>query len=444
MSEAFEVDDLDVGEAVARRRAAVLTQRLRWLALACMTVIGTLVVTSVLAGEILPTIYNPLRLCGFVCLVVFVALSYRPGFAERQELWGWMLVASVGALAAVGGALRRNPATSAILEAMLVLLTSAVLPWGWKVQAASAGACALFLLALAWSLGPYPPGDPDLAVVVDAMTAFFLSLFVAHGVRSSFDEAAEENLRLKAARSRIRSFADELEAKVKSRTAELEATLADQRSMTRAISHDLRQPLRHISGFTQMLTDDLSGKLSDEHREQMARVCTATARMDRMVEAMLEISRVAGKPLEPRRIDLTGMTRELGETLARSEPDREVKLTVDEGLCVDGDPGLVRNMMHELLANAWKFTRASLAASVEVGRRGDVLFVRDNGSGFDMQHASKMFGAFERLHHRDEFDGEGVGLAIAERVARRHGGRIWAESQPGRGTTIYFTLHPAA
>lgn len=442
MFEASETDDVDISAAVAAVRERALTQRLRLIAIACMTVIGMLIVASLVLQEALPPTYTPLRIAGFVCLGVFVGLTYRPGFARRQQLWGWLLVTCAASLAAYGGYRRHNPAVAAILEAMLVLLTAAVLPWGLAMQAASVASCSLLLVLVGWGLAPYLPNDPNLPILVDASASFILALLVAQATRTAFDRAAAENLRLQAARARIRSFADQLEETVRSRTAELEATLADQRAMTRAISHDLRQPLRHIGGFTQMLTDELSESLDDDHRDQLARVCRATARMDRMVDALLEISRVAGKPLEQQRIDLTSLTRDLGETLARAEPERAVGLSVQEGLSANGDPGLVRNMMHALLANAWKFTRGSLAASVEVGRQSDVFFVRDNGSGFDMQHSSKLFGTFERLHRPDEFEGEGVGLAIAERVVRRHGGRIWAESRPGGGSTFFFTLRP--
>lgn len=437
-------DELELRAGVDRLRAQALTQRLRFIAFACMSVIGILIAASVFVGETLPSTYTPARIAGFVCIAVFALATYQPGFPKLQLLWGWLLITSVAALAAWGGTRRGNPAIASILESMLVLLTSAVLPWGATMQAISAGTCALLLAAVAWKLGPFPADHPDLPVLVDAMTAFAVSIFIAYGTRRTFDRAAEENLRLKAARAHIRSLADELEAKVRSRTAELEATLSDQREMTRVISHDLRQPLRHIHGFTEMLRTGLGERVDEDHRDQMGRVLRATARMDRMVDALLEISRVAGKPLEQERIDLTSMARDLGDTLARAEPERNVALAIQPGLAVRGDAGLVRNMLHALLANAWKFTRLREPAEIEVGRRGDAFFVRDNGSGFDMQHASRLFGAFERLHHAHEFEGEGVGLAIAQRVVRRHGGRIWAESAPGRGATFYFTLAGAS
>jgi signal transduction histidine kinase len=430
----------DLSGAVTRVREQALTERLRLIGMACMTVIAMLLLATLLVGEKLPAPYTPLRIAGFVGVTAFVLASYRPAFTRRQALWGWCLITAMACLSSYGAISRSNPAIAGILETMLTLLTSAVLPWGLAVQGVNIATCAaLFYLAI-WWLGPYPANDPHIPIIVDTSAAFALSLFVARGSRRLFDDAAEENLRLVAARSRIRSLADQLEAKVKSRTAELEATLEDQRSTTRAISHDLRQPLRHIASFAQMLRDGLGSTLEPEHREQLSRVCTATARMDRMVDALLEISRVAGKPLEEEVVNLTAMARDLGAKLARLEPDHAVDLTVDEGLAAVGDPALMRSLLYELMANAWKFTRGCDPAAVQVGRADGAFFVRDSGPGFDMRYASRMFETFERLHHAHEFEGEGVGLAIARRVARRHGGSLWAESEPGRGATFYFTL----
>jgi signal transduction histidine kinase len=435
-----EYDEADLARSVAEVRERSVTERLRLIGLACATVIAILLTGPLLLGEKLPAPYTPLRLAGLAFVLAFVLASYRPAFARHQALWGWILLTFMASLASYGAVSRRNPAIAGILETMLTLLTSAVLPWGLGVQAINIATCAALFYFAMWRLGPYPAGDPHIPVIVDTTAAFVLSLFVAYGSRRLFDKAAAENLRLVEARSRIRTLADQLEAKVKSRTAELEATLEDQRATTRAISHDLRQPLRHIASFTQMLRDDLADNLGDDHREQLARVASATARMDRMVDALLEISRVAGKPLEARTVDLTRIATELGVELAQLEPDHPVDLTVDAKMTAVGDPALIRSLLHELMENAWKFTRGRERTVVRVGCENRVFFVRDSGAGFDMRYASKMYETFERLHHASEFEGEGAGLAIAKRVVRRHGGRLWAESEPNQGATFYFTL----
>jgi signal transduction histidine kinase len=437
-----EYDEVDLARSVAEVRERSVTERLRLIGVACATVIAILLVGTLVIGEHLPKPYTPLRLAGLVAVLAFVLASYRPGFRRHQVLWGWILLTFMASLSTYGAVSRNNPAIAAILDTMLTLLTSAVLPWGLRVQSANILTTASLFYFAVWKLGPYPPNDPHIPVIVDTTAAFVLSLFVAYGSRRLFDRAAAENLRLVEARARIRTLADQLEAKVKSRTAELEATLEDQRATTRAISHDLRQPLRHIASFTQMLRDDLSESLGDDHREQLARVSSATARMDRMVDAMLEISRVAGKPLEEQSVNVTQIATDLGARLVRVETDHHVELTVDGGMKAFGDPALVRSLLHELMANAWKFTRGCTPATVRVGSQGRVFFVRDSGAGFDMRYASKMFETFERLHHSNEFEGEGAGLAIARRVVRRHGGKLWAEGEPGRGATFYFTLAP--
>jgi signal transduction histidine kinase len=437
-----EYDEADLTRSVAQVREQNVTVRLRLIGVACATVIAILLLGTLLVGEHLPAPYTPLRLAGLVAVLAFILASYRPGFSRRQALWGWLLITFMASLASYGAVSRNNPAIAGILETMLTLLTSAILPWGLRVQAVNVATCAALFYFAIWKLGPYPADDPHIPVIVDTTAAFVLSLFVAYGSRRLFDTAAAENLKLVEARSRIRILADQLEAKVKSRTAELEATLEDQRATTRAISHDLRQPLRHIASFTQMLREDLAGRLDGDHREQLARVSGATARMDRMVDALLEISRVAGKPLDEQTVDLTRIATELGTKLSRIEPDHAVELSIDAGMKAQGDPALVRSLLHELLANAWKFTRGRSPVTVRVGREGRVFFVRDSGAGFDMRYAAKMYETFERLHHANEFEGEGVGLAIARRVVRRHGGRLWAESEPECGATFYFTLAP--
>lgn len=431
-----------VSAAITRAREHTLTVRLRGLAAACMTVISLMLFSSYAVGEAMPSASTALRLAGLVALGMYVAASYTPTFARNLHAFGLALVYSMAALAAAGAYLRENVAILGIMQTMLLLLSSAILPWGLRMQWAAVLPCAAFLGATAWWIGPFEPHDPDLPIFVDAATAFALSLFVARGTRTAFDNAAAENHRLQAAEAHIRSLADALEAKVHARTAELEAALADQRSLARAISHDLRQPLRHIDGFTRMLAEEAGERLEATQLGHIDRVRMATARMDHMVDALLELTRVAGEPIERTPVDLTALARRIGATLAEHETGRRVTLEVEEGLQAVGDPALVHNLLHELLANAWKFTRGRDPARVQVGRDNGAFFVRDDGHGFDMRHATRLFGTFERLHHTDEFEGEGVGLAVAQRIARRHGGRVWAESEPGRGATFFFTLAP--
>ncbi len=425
---------------VAAERSRTLTKRLRLLTLSGIGIVLMFIASNptVRNGTIAP--YVALRLTALGVLVAFLAMSFRSRFADYQLPVTIALATGIASLATVGGTLRGDFAVTVTLHLILVLMTAAVLPWGLHCQIAITGICGALLTAAVIRAGVPPPGDTRVLVLINAAAGSLLSLFVAQQTRSAFDRAARENLNLRAAEERNRLLNEELEAKVRARTRELEDALADQRAVTRAISHDLRQPLRHIEGYTRLLEEDLGRNLDAEHHERLDRVRTATARMWRMVDSLLALSRISVRPVDRRRCDLSECAGEIREELVRGEPQRSVQFTIAAGLVEHCDGELVRNLLRELLANAWKFTRDRDAATIEFGRRDGAWFVADNGPGFDMQHTRRLFRAFERLHHTIEFEGEGMGLAICDRIVRRHDGRIWAESEPGRGATFYFTL----
>jgi len=427
--------------SVAAERSRALTVRLRLLIIATigivvMFIIGNPVVRS---GATAP--YFALRLTSLFCLVAFLLATYRPSFPRYQSFWGIVLSAMVAMLAARGGVLRGDIAVIATLHIILVLLTSAVLPWGMACQAVVVLVCSVAMSCALLVLGLPGPGDVDVLVLINTAAGALLSMFVAYQSRTVFDRGARENLRLRIAQEHNRALNEELEAKVRARTAELEGTLADQRAVTRAISHDLRQPLRHIEGYARMLEDELGPSLDTGNLENLDRVRTATVRMGRMVDSLLELTRVSGRLVERQSVDLSACVAELCVELAGRDSSREFKFEITSGMREVCDPALTRDLLRELLDNAWKFTREQDIAHIEFGRRDEAWFVRDNGTGFDMQHTRRLFHAFERLHHVAEFEGEGMGLAIAERIVRSHGGRIWAESEPNHGSTFLFTLH---
>jgi signal transduction histidine kinase len=437
-----EVPDLEARVDEARERT--LTLRLRLLVVATMGIVTMFMVGSpaVPAGSTAP--YFALRGSALTLLVLFLAATYRPVFARLQSFWGVLLCAMIAALSARGGVLRGDVGVIATLDIILVLLTSAVLPWGLICQTAVVVICALSVSVAVSILGVPEAGNVDVLILINLAAGCVLSLVVAHQSRSAFDRAVRENLRLSRAQTYNRALNEELEAKVRARTAELEGALGDQRAVTRAISHDLRQPLRHIEGYVRMLEDDLGPSLDQDSTERLDRVRLATVRMSRMVDSLLEFSRVSGRLVERKTVDLSADVSEVCEDLRRSEPDRRIDLVVQKGLTEFCDPDLTANLLRELLANSWKFTREQPLARIEFGRRDGAWFVRDNGTGFDMQHTRRLFHAFERLHHVAEFEGEGMGLAIAERIVRSHGGRIWAESEPNHGATFLFTLQEDA
>jgi signal transduction histidine kinase len=224
---------------------------------------------------------------------------------------------------------------------------------------------------------------------------------------------------------------------------ELEAKNEELESFSYAVAHDLRAPLRAIDGFGAILLEDYRDRLDDEGRQYLNYVRGAAQQMAQLIDDLLGLSRVTRSEFQRRHADLTALARAVAARLAQSEPDRRAEVVVADGLAATADPGLLAIMFENLLGNAWKFTRKSPAARIEVGSMGGappVFFVRDNGAGFDMAFASKLFGMFQRLHAADEFEGTGIGLATVHRVVRRHGGRIWAEAAVGEGAAFFFTL----
>jgi signal transduction histidine kinase len=231
---------------------------------------------------------------------------------------------------------------------------------------------------------------------------------------------------------------------------ELEATNRELEAFSYSVSHDLRAPLRSIDGFSQILLEDYSDELDKEGKDYLGRVRAASQRMGRLIDDILGLSRVTRGVMSRERVNLSSLAGEVAEELREARPDRTVELTVQKGLEVWGDPRLLRVALVNLMGNAWKFTEKEREAKVafgqdeELSRKGrvPVYYVSDNGAGFEMAYADKLFGAFQRLHGTEEFEGTGIGLATVQRVVHRHGGRIWAEGEVGRGATFFFTLRP--
>jgi light-regulated signal transduction histidine kinase (bacteriophytochrome) len=229
---------------------------------------------------------------------------------------------------------------------------------------------------------------------------------------------------------------------------ELEVANRELEAFSAAVSHDLRSPLRLIEGFAQMLSNGHIDPRDAEGLEDLARIRSAARRMDERINGMLRLARLTRGPLASDRVDLSAIARETVETLAAQQPERTVRVSIEPGLVVRGSATLLGAVMENLLGNAWKFTEKKEEARIEFGadrkpRPGflaPVYFVRDNGAGFDQAYSDKLFGAFQRLHGQEEFEGTGIGLATVARIIHRHGGRVWAEGDVGEGATFYFTL----
>jgi PAS domain S-box-containing protein len=251
----------------------------------------------------------------------------------------------------------------------------------------------------------------------------------------------------KRAHDEVRRINAGLEQQVARRTAELEAANRDLEAFTHSVAHDLRAPLRHIHGFSDLLHRDSQSALSADGRHSLDCIQTATLRMEKLLEALLNLSRFGRQSLQRREVDLTKLVREVIDDLAPDVEGRKIDWKVNQLPEVNCDPALMKIVLANLLSNAVKFTRHREAATIEVGQMmaddARVLFVRDNGAGFDMRYAGKLFGVFERLHRAQDFEGTGVGLATVQRILQKHGGRIWAEAEPDKGATFYFTCGAA-
>ena len=255
---------------------------------------------------------------------------------------------------------------------------------------------------------------------------------------STYDAAIHRNKALHRSQEELRVLNTRLEDANK----ELE-------SFSHSVSHDLRAPLRHIDGYTEMLAEETEGKLSEEATRCLRVIRDASRRMNQLIDDLLAFSRMKRAEMESARVDLSALAREAIANLEMSTRGRDIEWQVAPLPEVSGDPALLRQVLANLLGNAVKYTRPRATARIEVASAGEedgrtIFFVRDNGVGFDMKYTDKLFGVFQRLHGESEFEGTGIGLANVRSIVARHGGRTWAEAEPDRGATFYFTLKPVA
>jgi len=248
----------------------------------------------------------------------------------------------------------------------------------------------------------------------------------------------------KRAEAELAAYQNQLEDLVKQRTSQLEIANHELQAFSYSVSHDLRAPLRHMDGFSRLLLKRYSDSLDSDAQEYLAHIRSAAQSMGQLIDDLLKLSRLTTVEMHEDRVDLSALAREIIGTLRSNQPDRDVAVVIEDGMASQGDAGLLRAALANLLGNAWKFTAHEPAARIEFGVAHhdgeDVYVIRDNGAGFDMTYAHKLFGPFQRLHGHDEFPGTGIGLAIVQRVLHRHGGRVWAEGEVGNGAAFFFTL----
>jgi signal transduction histidine kinase len=273
-------------------------------------------------------------------------------------------------------------------------------------------------------------------------------------VLNILDDSAEETARLAGTQRAVLNILDDFGAektKVEQANFALQqanagATAANREleAFSYSVAHDLRSPLRSIDGFSLALLEDCADQLDEEGRVYLRYVRESAQQMAKLIDDLLSLSRVSRTELRQSPIDLASIARTVLAHLQRNQPGRTVELVIGGNMPADGDADLMRIVLENLLGNAWKFTGKCSHARIEFGEMaqagGTAYFIRDNGAGFDMAYADKLFGVFQRLHGVSEFEGTGIGLSIVQRIIRRHGGRVWAEGEVGRGAAFYFTL----
>jgi len=325
-----------------------------------------------------------------------------------------------------------------------------------------------FRLLFEGAPGLYLVLTPDLKIV--AVSEAYLqasktqrAAIIGRGLFDVFPDDPDANLRASLERVREQRVADTTNSPVLDDKGELayiihrvedatagelrrRAIVAEQEleSFSYSVSHDLRAPLRVIDGFSLALLEDHGKSLPREGQDLLTRVRQQAQRMAQLIEGLLQFSRLGRKPLDVASVDLAALAQTVAQELQQANPDRVVEVKVSGIPPAMGDRGLLRQVLTNLIGNAFKFTRQRPDAQVEIGSRDDdgecVYYVRDNGAGFDMRYASKLFGVFQRLHPAADFEGTGVGLALVQRIVHRHGGRVWGEGRENEGATFHFTL----
>jgi len=306
-----------------------------------------------------------------------------------------------------------------------------------------------------------------IAAAAGVIAAIALAAFLINAIRKrlrAMRMTIEETIRTQTYASRLRPETGELapfvrainqlleqmqnrDVTLRRRTTELESANKDLEAFASAVSHDLRGPLGSIAGFSQALDEDYGKHLDETGRECIYWIRQGARQMQQLMEGLLQMARLSRVEMQRTEVDLTSMARRIAGALQKANPDRSVEFRIADGVIANGDEPLLSAVIENLMNNAFKFTSKRPNARIEVGVLDDngtpAYYVRDNGAGFDPQHAAKMFRPFQRLHSESEFKGTGIGLATVQKIVQRHGGRAWAEGEPERGATVYFTTGSA-
>jgi PAS domain S-box-containing protein len=255
---------------------------------------------------------------------------------------------------------------------------------------------------------------------------------------------AEDITESKQAEDEIRTMNEKLEERVRERTSQLEASNRELDAFSYSVSHDLRGPLNRIDGFSQALLEDYAAQLDHQGQDYLRRISNSSRQMTELIDDLLKLSKVSQMEINHETVEISALVNVCLKELRAREPQRNIEIVVTPNLIVEGDTALLRIVLENLIDNAWKYTRQAGKARIEFGITETncqrAYYIRDNGVGFDMKYAAKLFIAFQRLHSEQEFSGTGIGLSIVSRIIKRHGGKVWAEGEPGKGACFYFTL----
>jgi light-regulated signal transduction histidine kinase (bacteriophytochrome) len=276
----------------------------------------------------------------------------------------------------------------------------------------------------------------DLKMMEEIATRTALAI---DGIRL-FEEKERELEERRKAEAQVRRLNENLEHIVHERTTELRATNQELEAFCYSVSHDLRAPLRSVDGFSKSLLEDYGAQLDEQAIDYLSRVRNASHRMDELISALLNLSRITRLEIVRQPIDLSQMAFLTVEDVLEGRDRSHFLVKIQPGMTTDADPKLIRVVLDNLIRNSVKFSESAQQSIIEIGQTERGFFVRDNGVGFNPAYAEKLFVAFERLHTQNEFPGSGIGLATVHRIVQKHGGQVWAESQEGKGATFFFTL----
>ncbi len=422
--------------------------------------IGANLGTALLLALLLSGSVSAVFLAGWAAAMVAIAAvrwwmlrAYRRREAsdeyESLHRWRWGFVAIMGLLGmtwGAGGAVFISYAQGLeqfVVTLVLGGLVVAAVPYLSPVFAAYA-AYSVGLLAL-FALGFVVQANHSaLTFAVMLLIAMLAFMSVAHTYRRKLVEALRLGYENASLVAELREYREQLEQKVAQRTEALEDANREMEAFNYSVSHDLRAPLRAIHGYGSILMQDYAKVLDGEGQRMLQRLRQASRRMDRLIDALLQLSRLSRRSINRTRVDLSALAQAAAARLRESDPGRDVEIDIQAGLSVHADRQLMGVVVDNLMSNAWKYTarngRAHIRFGAELRDPLTVYYVADDGVGFDMQYAHKLFGAFQRLHSDEDFEGTGIGLATVARVVRRHGGDVWAESAEGEGARFYFTL----